>query len=65
MGILNSIVVGTAPLMPKFMIGKIASVYVAGDSLEDGLKLAKKQDIWRNNATSKYSFCCIIEIAMI
>ena len=42
MGILNSIVVGTAPLMPKFMIGKIASVYVAGDSLEDGLKLAKK-----------------------
>tara|TARA_B100000029_G_scaffold114305_1_gene106803 strand:- start:1006 stop:1920 length:915 start_codon:yes stop_codon:yes gene_type:complete len=42
MGILNSIVVGTAPLMPKFMIGKIASVYVAGDSLKDGLKLAKK-----------------------
>ena len=42
MGILNSLVVGTAPLMPKFMIGKIASVYVAGDSLEDGLKLAKK-----------------------
>ena len=42
MGILNSLVVGTAPLMPKFMIGKIASVYVAGDSLKDGLKLAKK-----------------------
>ena len=42
MRIINSIVVRTAPLMPKFMIGKIASVYVAGDSLEDGLKLAKK-----------------------
>ena len=42
MGILNSLVVGSAPLMPKFMIGKIASVYVAGDKLEDGLKLAKK-----------------------
>ena len=42
MGILNSLVVGSAPLMPKFMIGKIASVYVAGDKLDDGLKLAKK-----------------------
>ena len=42
MGILNSIVVGSAPLMPRFMIGKIASVYVAGNTLEDGLKMAKK-----------------------
>jgi proline dehydrogenase len=42
MGILNSLVVGSAPLLPKFMIGKIASVYVAGDKLEDGLELAKK-----------------------
>ena len=35
MGILNRIVVGTAPWMPKFMIGRIASVYVAGDKLEE------------------------------
>lgn len=42
MGILNSIVMRTAPMMPKFMIGKIASVYVAGDSLADGLDLAKR-----------------------
>ena len=42
MGILNWVVVGSAPLMPKFMIGKIASVYVAGDKLDDGLELAKK-----------------------
>ena len=42
MGILNSIVVGTAPFMPKFIVGKIASVYVAGDKLDDGLELAEK-----------------------
>ena len=42
MGILNSIVVGSAPLMPRFVIGKIASIYVAGNTLEDGLKMAKK-----------------------
>ena len=28
--------------MPKFVIGRVASVYVAGDKLEDGLNLAKK-----------------------
>ena len=41
MGILNGIVVRTAPWMPKFIIGRIAAVYVAGDKLEDGLNLAK------------------------
>jgi len=41
MGILNGIIVRTAPWMPKFIIGRIASVYVAGDKLEDGLKLSK------------------------
>tara|TARA_Y100000590_G_scaffold177037_1_gene202242 strand:- start:245 stop:1159 length:915 start_codon:yes stop_codon:yes gene_type:complete len=41
MGILNSIVVGTAPWMPKFVVGRVAAVYVAGDKLEDGLKLSK------------------------
>ena len=35
MGILNGIVVRTAPWMPKFINGRIASVYVAGDKLED------------------------------
>ena len=41
MGILNGIVLRTAPWMPKFLIGRISSVYVAGDKLEDGLKLAR------------------------
>ena len=42
MGILNRIVVGTTPWMPKFIVGRIASVYVAGDKLEDGLNLVRK-----------------------
>jgi proline dehydrogenase len=42
MGILNWLVVGSAPLMPRFIIGKVASLYVAGDKLDDGLELAKK-----------------------
>jgi len=42
MGILNRIVVGTAPWMPKFVIGRIAAVYVAGDKLEDGVNLVRK-----------------------
>jgi len=42
MGLLNRLVVGTAPLMPKFVIGRVASVYVAGDKLKDGLELAKR-----------------------
>jgi len=41
MGILNSIVVRTATWMPKFVVGRIASLYVAGDKLEDGLKLSR------------------------
>ena len=41
MGILNGIVVRTAPWMPKFVIGRVAAVYVAGDKLEDGLKLSQ------------------------
>ena len=42
MGLLNGIVVRTAPYMPKFIIGKIASRYVAGDSIEDGISLVQK-----------------------
>ena len=42
MGILNRIVQGTAPWMPKIVIGQIASVYVAGDKLEDGIDLVRK-----------------------
>ena len=41
MGILNGIVVRTATWMPKFVVGRIASLYVAGDKLEDGLKLSR------------------------
>ena len=42
MGILNRIVQSTAPWMPKIVIGRIASVYVAGDKLEDGINLVRK-----------------------
>ena len=42
MGILNRIVVSTTPWMPKFVVGRIASVYVAGNKLEDGIDLVRK-----------------------
>jgi len=42
MGILNRIVVGTVPWMPKFVVGRIAAVYIAGDKLEDGINLVRK-----------------------
>ena len=42
MGILNKIVVSTSPWMPKFVIGRIAAIYVAGDKLEDGINLVRK-----------------------
>ncbi|MEC8875627.1 MAG: proline dehydrogenase family protein [Candidatus Thermoplasmatota archaeon] len=41
MGILNYLVVRTAPWMPKFVVGRVASLYVAGDKLEDGLELSR------------------------
>ena len=42
MGLLNRIVLSTAPWMPKIVIGRIASVYVAGNKLEDGIDLVRK-----------------------
>ena len=42
MGLLNGIVVRTAPYLPRFIIGKIASRYVAGDSIEEGIALVQK-----------------------
>ena len=42
MGILNRIVASTTPWMPKFVVGRIAAVYVAGDKLEDGIELVRK-----------------------
>ncbi|MBJ35710.1 MAG: proline dehydrogenase [Euryarchaeota archaeon] len=42
MGILNKIVMSTAPWMPKFVVGRIAAVYVAGDKLDDGINLVRK-----------------------
>ena len=42
MGILNRIVLSTAPWMPKVVIGRIASVYVAGSKLGDGIDLVRK-----------------------
>ncbi len=42
MGFLNRLVLGSANLMPKFVIGRIAAVYVAGDKLKDGLELIER-----------------------
>ena len=42
MGLLNSMVVKTAPYLPRFIIGKIASRYIAGVSIEDGISLVKR-----------------------
>ena len=42
MGLLNSLVLGSTKIMPKFIIGRIAAVYVAGNKLKDGLVLVQK-----------------------
>ena len=42
MGLLSGIVVRIAPYLPRFIIGKIASKYVAGDSIEDGISLVRR-----------------------
>lgn len=42
MGILNKIIVGTLPLVPKAIVRKFANKYIAGDKLEDAVVTAKK-----------------------
>jgi len=42
MSILNKIVVGTLPLVPKAIVRKFANRYIAGDKLEDAVATTKK-----------------------
>lgn len=42
MGLLNKIVVGTLPLIPKGIVRKFANRYIAGDKLQDAVDTAKK-----------------------
>lgn len=42
MGILNKIVVGTLPMVPKGIVRKFANKYIAGDTLEDAVTTSKK-----------------------
>ena len=42
MSLFSRLVVVGLPLVPKFIVGKIASRYVAGETLEDALEEVKK-----------------------
>lgn len=42
MGILNKIIVGTLPLVPKAIVRKFANRYIAGDKLEDAIATTKR-----------------------
>lgn len=42
MGIINKIIVGTLPLVPKAIVRKFANRYIAGDKLEDAVVTAKR-----------------------
>jgi proline dehydrogenase len=42
MGLLNKIVVGTLPLIPKSIVRRFANRYIAGDKLQDAVDTAKK-----------------------
>jgi proline dehydrogenase len=42
MGLLNKIVVGTLPLVPKAIVRKFANRYIAGDKLEDAVETSKR-----------------------
>jgi len=42
MGIINKIIVGTLPLVPRGIVRKFANKYIAGDKLEHAVSTAKK-----------------------
>lgn len=41
MSLLNSLIVGTMPLIPKGIVKKISQRYIAGDSIADAIRVAK------------------------
>ncbi len=42
MGIINKIIVGTLPIVPRGIVRKFANKYIAGDKVEDAVTTAKK-----------------------
>lgn len=42
MSFVNRLIVGSMPLVPKFVVGRVASRYVAGESIEDALSTVKQ-----------------------
>jgi len=42
MSIFNRLVVATLPLVPKFIVGKVASRYVSGEMLEDAIRTIRE-----------------------
>jgi len=41
MSLFDRLVVATLPMIPKFVVGKVAAPYVAGETLDDGLRAAR------------------------
>jgi proline dehydrogenase len=41
MSLFDSLVVATLPLIPRYIVGKVASPYIAGEHLEDAISTAK------------------------
>lgn len=52
--LLNKLIVNSTHLIPKYIIGKVASKYIAGPSLNDGILLAKK--------LNKKGYCCTLDL---
>jgi len=42
MSLFDRIVVASIPMIPKFVVGKVAAPYVAGETLDDGLRTARE-----------------------
>ena len=41
MSIFDQLVVATLPLIPRFIVGKVASPYIAGETLDDAIRATK------------------------
>ena len=42
MSVFSRLVVTTIPLVPKFMVGRVARPYVAGETLDDALRVVRQ-----------------------
>jgi len=51
MDLLNRIVIGTMPIVPKFIVGRVARRYIAGEELSDAVRTVKELNAERTMAT--------------